>query len=213
MKRGIDIFKSVSKLASIFSMFTALAAINTLLLGVIPAVRFDGYGEAVGFFDLIQFLPSFQSFMAIISVSGIIITVIFAFIPSVPKIITALFSIISFISSAVALLTVNISIVYSKSGIPAEGISSVKKMGYGVDYSYITAVFLIFNFITVVLAVTALFTANKAEKMRHHRSRTNRVSGKHSDSHTNSGNDKGSNSKFHSIDLSSSYKNDPETEK
>ena len=150
-------------------MFSALAGINALLIGVIPAIRFDGYGEPMGFFDMIQFVPSASSIFAIISMSAIIIAAIFSFIKSIPKTVSLAINGIAFFSSLIAVLGLDIGVLYKSSGIAGGGNLPVGRgLNYGVQFTFVIFVFLFFCFAAAVLSFASILIEKKAARTRRH---------------------------------------------
>ena len=174
----IIIFKLKERLATILAMFSALAGLNALLVGVIPSIRFDGYGEPIGFFDVIQFLPSIPSVFAILAMSAIITAVIFSFIKAIPRVICLIINGVAFLSSFIAVLTVDIEILYRNSGIPAGNLPADRGINYGVTFTFVIFVFLLFCFAAAVLSFVSVLAEKKSRRM-HRRGRSGRRSSVH----------------------------------
>lgn len=152
-----------------YSLLLGLSALTTLLTGVIPSVSLTHYDMTVGFYDFIQFLPEYQSALAVISMSSVILTAVFAYIRAVPRSLCVILSAAGFLSSLITVLTLNIGVVYSKRAVTAAvtaSESTANAFNGGLEYNFIIAVFLIDGLCALLLSILAALNERRASERR-----------------------------------------------
>lgn len=144
------------KQPGILSVLAGLCALNTLLFGVIPSVRFDSLDVAVGFFDIIQYLPVLQAVFAVACMSCVVMTAIFSFIRFIPRRVGFVTASSAFITSLTAVITLDAGVIYRSRGFGSyELLSGEKGINYGLEYNFIIVLFLLSGLVCAVLAGAA----------------------------------------------------------
>lgn len=140
----------------LLSILTGLCALNTLLFGVIPSIKFDSLDVAVGFYDIIQYIPVLQAVFAVLCMSCVIMTVIFSFISVIPRRISFITASSAFVTSLAAVVTLDAGVIYISKGFGAyELLSAGKGLNYGLEYNFIIILFLLLNLICAFLATAS----------------------------------------------------------
>ena len=140
-----------TKHTGMLSTLTGLCALNTLLAGVIPSIKFDSLDVPIGFFDLIQYLPMLQAIYAVVCMSCFIMTAVFSYISLIPRQVAFVCASAAFITALVAVITLDAAIIYLKKGFgsipPAGG-----GLNYGLEYNFIIVLFLLCSAACVLLS-------------------------------------------------------------
>ncbi|MHB1151109.1 MAG: hypothetical protein ACYCWE_02270 [Eubacteriales bacterium] len=144
------------------SMLTGLCALNTLLFGVIPSIKFDSLDVAVGFYDIIQYIPVLQAVFAVLCMSSVIMTVIFSFISVIPRRVSFVTASSAFVTSLAAVVTLDAGVIYISKGFGGyELLSAGRGFNYGLEYNFIIILFLLFNLICAFLAAASWIRYDK----------------------------------------------------
>lgn len=147
-----------------FSLLLGLCSLCAMIAGVIPSISFSYYDEAVGYYDLIQFLPESGAVMAVVVMSCVIVTVVFAYLSVIPRIVCVVTSSAAAGIATVSVVTLDIGIVYSKRGITSalygEAVGG-SGLNYGVEYNFVIAVFVVLLFASLALSCAA-FAAERS---------------------------------------------------
>jgi len=147
----------------LLSILTGLCALNALLFGVIPSIKFDSLDVAVGFYDIIQYIPVLQSLFAVICMSCVILTVIFSFISVIPRRVSFVTASSAFVTSLAAVVTLDAGVIYINRGIGDYELLSVGKgINYGLEYNFIIVLFLLLNLICALLAAASWIRYDKS---------------------------------------------------
>lgn len=140
----------------LLSMFAGLCALNTLLMGVIPSIKFDNLDVPVGFYDIIQYLPVLQAVFAVLSMSCVILTAIFSFISFIPRAVSFVTASAAFVTALATVITLDAGVIYAKSGFANnEYLSAEKRFNNGLEYNFIIVLFLLLGLVCVLLAAAA----------------------------------------------------------
>ncbi|MDD4773361.1 MAG: hypothetical protein PHZ09_07120 [Eubacteriales bacterium] len=140
-----------TKQTGMLPTLTGLCALNTLLAGVIPSIKFDSLDVSIGFFDLIQYLPVLQAIYAVACMSCVIMTAVFSYISFIPRQVPFVCASAAFVTALAAVITLDAGIIYLKKGFgsvpPAGG-----GLNYGLEYNFIIVLFLLLNAACVLLS-------------------------------------------------------------
>lgn len=146
----------------LLSTLTGLCALNALLFGVIPSIKFDSLDVSVGFYDIIQYIPVLQALFAVLCMSCVILTVIFSFISVIPRRVSFVTASAAFVTSLAAVVTLDAGVIYISRGIgDYELLSAGKGINYGLEYNFIIVLFLLLNLICTLLAAASWIRYDK----------------------------------------------------